>query len=135
MKSRILQGRLANEYRTMGHMAQIYCRANCHGQRNPQGLCDQCQALLDYAETKLDRCPYGDSKPTCGKCPIHCYKPEPRQQARIMMRYAGPRMLLRHPLEALQHLRDNRRPVPAKPPMRANRRRRQRTPDSPSKAE
>ena len=34
-----------------------------------------------------------------------------RERVRQVMRYAGPRMLLRHPILALLHLRDERRPL------------------------
>ncbi|MBY5922698.1 nitrous oxide-stimulated promoter family protein [Ferrimonas balearica] len=123
MKSDRLEGRLAQEYRTIAHMMQIYCKDHCGQVPRENGLCGCCHELLAYAEQKLDRCPYGDTKPTCAKCPIHCYKPEPKERVRQVMRYAGPRMLLRHPIEAIRHLLDERRPVPEKPPMRANRRR------------
>ncbi|GAA4889770.1 nitrous oxide-stimulated promoter family protein [Ferrimonas pelagia] len=118
-----LTGRLSREYQTLGKMMAIYCRDNCGQLHREQGLCKDCQSLLEYAEKKLDRCPYGEEKPTCAKCPIHCYKPEPREQVRIAMRYAGPRMLLRHPIAAIRHLIDDRKAVPKKPPMRSNRRR------------
>jgi hypothetical protein len=68
--------------------------------------------LLEYAETKLDGCPYGEAKPTCRKCPIHCYRPEPKEQMRQIMLYAGPRMLFSHPILALRHLLHERKPVP-----------------------
>ncbi len=123
MKSDRLEGRLAREFLTIAHMLQIYCRDHCGQVPREDGLCECCRGLLVYAEQKLDRCPYGDTKPTCAKCPIHCYKPEPKERVRQVMRYAGPRMLLRHPIEAIRHLLDDRRPVPEKPPMRANRRR------------
>ena len=47
---------------------------------------------------------YQGRKPTCAKCPIHCYKPAMREQIRDVMRYAGPRMLKRHPVLAIRHL-------------------------------
>ncbi|GAA5186947.1 nitrous oxide-stimulated promoter family protein [Ferrimonas gelatinilytica] len=119
-----LQGRLAREHNTLGKMLAIYCRAHCGASRRQPGLCPDCQALLDYAAQKLDRCPYGEAKPTCAKCPIHCYKPEPRTQVRAAMRFAGPRMLLRHPIAAIRHLIEDRRAVPKKPPMKSNRARR-----------
>ena len=124
MTDSALTGRLAREHETLGKMMAIYCRAHCQHDHRSTPLCPQCQELLDYAETKLDRCPYGQEKPTCAKCPIHCYKPDPREQVRAAMRYAGPRMLLRHPIAAIRHLIDDRRDVPKKPPMRANRRKR-----------
>jgi len=40
----------------------------------------------------------------CKKCPIHCYKPDMRVKMRAVMRWAGPRMVLYHPIEAIKHL-------------------------------
>lgn len=101
--SRELDRRRAREARTVDAMIRIYCRG-VHG--TDEGLCDQCAALAAYARERLTRCPFGALKPTCAKCTIHCYAPEMRERIRAVMRYAGPRMLLRHPLLALGHLVD-----------------------------
>ena len=93
--------RLARERLTMGKMVGIYCAA--HHEPHDDSLCDACQEFLDYAEVRLEKCPYGEDKPTCANCPIHCYKPARKAQAKAIMRYAGPRMLLRHPLLAIAH--------------------------------
>jgi predicted amidophosphoribosyltransferase len=106
--SEILQGELSKEFETVSAMVEIYCRAH-HGGHS---LCEKCTSLLEYAETKLDGCPYGEAKPTCRKCPIHCYRPEPKEQMRQIMLYAGPRMLFSHPILALRHLLHERKPVP-----------------------
>lgn len=66
--------------------------------------------------------PYGEEKPTCNKCPIHCYKPEPKEQMRLVMRYSGPRMLLKHPILAVRHLLHEKREVPEKPAANASNR-------------
>ena len=99
MKS--MQKRLARERKTMSKMVAIYCSA--HHADSANELCSECQTFLGYAETRLRKCPYGDDKPTCANCPVHCYKPAQREHARTIMRYAGPRMLLRHPLLAIAH--------------------------------
>jgi len=101
--------RMARERRTVGAMIGLYCRAQ-HGQRGQ--LCAGCEALRDYAWLRLDRCPFRAGKTTCAKCPIHCYKPEQRASIRAVMRYAGPRMLPRHPVLALCHLADGLRKEP-----------------------
>lgn len=95
---------LSREFVTIGKMVDIYCAAHHDGSRD--ALCDSCQEFMDYAEVRLEKCPYGDDKPTCANCPIHCYKPARREQARRIMRYAGPRMLLRHPFLAIAHKLD-----------------------------
>ena len=69
-------------------------------------LCPQCQALLDYAHKRLDHCKFGEDKPSCTRCPVHCYKPDMREQIRQVMRYSGPRMLLHDPIMAIRHLWD-----------------------------
>lgn len=69
-------------------------------------LCPQCQALLDYAHKRLEHCKFGEDKPSCARCPVHCYKPAMREQIRQVMRYSGPRMLLHNPIMAIRHLWD-----------------------------
>ena len=69
-------------------------------------LCPQCQELLTYAHQRLERCKFGNEKPSCTRCPVHCYKPAMRQQIRQVMRYSGPRMLLHNPVFAIRHLWD-----------------------------
>lgn len=88
------------EKKVVSKMIHLYCRGN---HQSDKQLCSSCSTLLNYALERLERCPYGNEKPTCGQCPIHCYKKEMREQIRIVMRYAGPRMLLYHPIDAIQH--------------------------------
>ena len=89
--------------RTIESMVKLYCHAH-HGAA--PGFCAECQELLDYALTRMVRCPFTPKKPTSDRCTIHCYAPTQRERVRQVMRYAGPRMLLRHPLLALGHLWD-----------------------------
>jgi len=102
--------RLRREARTLTAMIEIACHG-MHGTAKGQ-LCPSCQALLEYALARLDKCPFQEAKPTCAKCPIHCYRPAQREQIRAVMRYAGPRMLLHHPILALVHLWDGLRKPP-----------------------
>jgi hypothetical protein len=103
-----LDGRLAREHRTLVCMTRIYCRQH-HADPDGADLCPDCARLMAYAQRRLEKCPYGPAKPTCARCPIHCYKPEPRETVREIMRFAGPRMTWRHPLRALVHLYDKLR--------------------------
>lgn len=111
--SKILSGELLKEYQTVAYMMEIYCKQHHQSQGR---LCPECQSLLDYAEIRLDRCPYGQNKPTCNKCPIHCYKPEPKAEMKAVMRFSGPRMLLPHPWLAIRHLIHERKNVPVGKP-------------------
>ena len=103
--------RIAREWRTVQAMIRIACR-DLHGPR--EGLCADCEGLRLYAERRLERCPFAHEKPTCVKCPVHCYEAEMRERVRQVMRHAGPRMLLRHPVLALRHLWDERLPLSEK---------------------
>jgi predicted amidophosphoribosyltransferase len=106
MKSKFIR----KEYKTIEAMIGLYCRAR-HSTRKSL-LCKECKDLLDYAKKRLDKCPYQKQKLTCTKCPVHCYKPEMRDKIRLVMRYAGPRMLKNHPLWAIRHLLRGRMTVP-----------------------
>jgi len=97
------KGRITREKRTIEAMIALYCRDN---HRTTTALCQDCTALLEYARLRLDKCPFGEDKPTCANCPIHCYKPDMREKIKRVMRYSGPRMLLRHPALAIGHLWD-----------------------------
>jgi hypothetical protein len=86
----------------------------CHDLHHTPGkaLCPDCQALLSYASIRLERCRFGETKPTCVKCPVHCYAADRRDQVKTVMRYAGPRMLWRHPVLSLFHWLDGFRRAP-----------------------
>ena len=101
--------RLRREAQTIQAMISLYCRET---HRPESKLCADCAELLAYAQQRLERCPFAVDKPTCANCPVHCYRPDMRERVRTVMRYAGPRMLLHHPLLAMRHLMDGRRKAP-----------------------
>ncbi len=93
-------GRIEEEKRVVGQMIELYCRRK-EGNRE---LCPRCAELLRYATERLSRCRFGDGKPTCRKCPVHCYRPDMKERIRLVMRWAGPRMMIYHPVAAVKHL-------------------------------
>jgi len=101
--------RRKRERKTIESMVALYCKKH-HAAED--ALCAECSALTDYARQRLEKCPFGDEKPTCATCPIHCYKPACREQVREVMRYAGPRLLLRRPLLTIRHMLEDRKPAP-----------------------
>jgi len=105
--------RLVREQCTMQAMLQIYCRDK-HGLPD-QALCADCHHLLNYATQRLQHCPFGADKPACNRCQVHCYSASLRERVKAVMRYAGPRMLWRHPWLSLCHLLDKLRPAPTLP--------------------
>ena len=92
--------RAERESRTVSAMIRIYCG----GRHGAGGLCAECARLDAYARARLDRCRFGAHKPVCALCPSPCYRAGEREAIRAVMRYAGPRMLLRHPALAALHL-------------------------------
>lgn len=98
-----MSARLQREERTLEAMVALFCRGR-HGQ--PRGLCAPCVQLLAYAKARLSRCPFGEGKTPCARCPVHCYRPSDRERMREVMRYAGPRMVFRHPVLAWLHFVD-----------------------------
>lgn len=95
--------RCSREKKTIRYMIGLYCRGR---HRTGNALCNDCGRLLDYALQRIDRCPYGQNKPLCAKCFIHCSKPVMQERIRRVMRFAGPRMIVLHPLLALLHFMD-----------------------------
>lgn len=101
-------GRIRRELKTVQKMIRLYCRDH---HKQASGLCQDCHELSAYAEKRLFNCPFQEHKSTCSKCAIHCYKPQMKEKIVTVMRYAGPRMLLYHPVLAILHLIDEKRTV------------------------
>lgn len=90
------------ENKTVARMIRIYCH-DVHGlPRNHP--CPECLELQKYAEGRIEKCKFGEDKPVCSKCPVHCYKPAMRERIREVMKYSGPRMLWNSPVLAIRHL-------------------------------
>jgi len=101
-----MSNRLEREKTTVQMMLRLSCKDHHHSVGE---LCQECQGLSDYAISRLTQCKFGESKPTCGKCIVHCYKPEMRTRIIEVMRYAGPKMVFTHPIVAIRHLMDGSR--------------------------
>lgn len=104
-----LEKKRAKEARIVEVMIGVYCRG-CHRNhlemREVKGkeLCQECYELLEYSRKCTARCPFMKTKTFCSNCKTHCYSKEMREKIKAVMMYAGPRMLLRHPLMTLWHL-------------------------------
>ena len=88
------------EKTTIAYMIQYYCKHKHHEKE----LCKECQKLLDYAQQRIDKCPFMETKTFCSTCKVHCYKKDMRERIREVMRYSGPRMLFHKPMMALRHV-------------------------------
>ena len=100
---------IEREIETVGIMIDLYCRHH-HGN---VGECRDCRELYLYARERLRKCPFGEKKSACGRCQIHCYRPEMRARIREVMKFAGPRMVYSHPFLAYWHFRMARRKPPS----------------------
>ena len=100
------EDRRAREKRVVGEMVYIYCRGHKHIEqvKGEKRLCPECEALLNYADMRTDKCPFMETKTFCSNCKVHCYKPEQKEQIKAVMRYAGPRMITYHPYLAISHV-------------------------------
>lgn len=92
--------KIEREKRVVARMIDLYCRKNLKVAELPE----EYRELLSYAHKRLEGCKFGEAKPACKRCPIHCYKPSMRDKIRAVMRWAGPRMLLYNPIAAIRHL-------------------------------
>ena len=103
----VLDARRQEEKKTVRIMIGIYCRGQKHLKKEERpakdALCPDCQALWEYTAARIEHCPRMAEKTFCSCCPVHCYKPDMQQKIRLVMRYAGPRMLLVRPADALRH--------------------------------
>lgn len=92
---------IEKDKRIIRNMIRLYCKKK----HNSADLCNECESLLDYAFTKLTKCPFKENKPACANCKIHCYNTEMRQKIREVMIFSGPRMLFYHPKDFFAHLK------------------------------
>ncbi|MBQ6586205.1 MAG: nitrous oxide-stimulated promoter family protein [Coriobacteriales bacterium] len=100
-----MNDRKNKDLKTFEAMARIYCRA--HHERTQQddaGLCPDCRASVEATLARTQACPFGHTG-NCQDCSIHCQRGEARERIRAIMRYAAPRMALRHPLMTGEYLR------------------------------
>ncbi|MFW9845178.1 MAG: nitrous oxide-stimulated promoter family protein [Candidatus Thorarchaeota archaeon] len=98
--------RISREKRTVEKMIQYYCERK---HRSDSGsLCEECASLKEYSIERLNHCQFGEEKPTCRKCTVHCYRPMMREEIRRVMRFSGPRLAIRMPLEWIRHAFDER---------------------------
>ena len=108
------------DLKVLAKFVEIYCRAKHRSAKTADSasspatqeinslfgkdlhLCRECLSLVAYAMEKRRMCPL-DPKPSCKKCPIHCYSKEYRARIREVMAFSGRRMIMRGRLDLLWH--------------------------------
>lgn len=101
-KTMDIEQKRIREKETVSRMIKIYCHGN-HGTKGDV-LCEECKELLEYAGTRVERCPHIETKTFCSSCKTHCYQPKMREKIREVMKYSGPRMMFYCPGMAIKHL-------------------------------
>ncbi len=92
--------KIETEKATVKAMIEIYCKANHQG----NGICEDCNKLINYALFRTDKCKYKEEKPACKNCKTHCYSIDNRNKIKEVMRFSGRRMIFKHPILSLKHL-------------------------------
>ncbi|MHA1906362.1 MAG: nitrous oxide-stimulated promoter family protein [Candidatus Thorarchaeota archaeon] len=93
--------KIVKEKNVVTKMISLYCEKKHDSMK--ESLCEDCADLQEYSHHRLDHCRYGEEKPTCRKCETHCYKPEMRKRIKAVMRFSGPRLALRAPIDWVKH--------------------------------
>ena len=77
----------------------------CHKEHGTEGdkLCPKCTALLATVLMKMNRCPYGITKPICDRCESPCFSKSQNIEFRKIMTANQKSMLLRHPIMTIKH--------------------------------
>lgn len=58
------------EQQVVSKMIDLYCRKK---HKTKGKMCPDCQALKDYAELRISKCPFMETKTFCSNCKVHCY--------------------------------------------------------------
>lgn len=97
------KNKIEEEKRIVKMMIEMY-QNHLRKKKNSEEKAIDFDELLKYAYTRLDQCKFGEQKPLCKRCPIHCYHPEMKKKIQKVMRYSGPRMIFCYPLITIKHL-------------------------------
>ena len=104
------------EVSTLGNFVFIHCHENHTDEKSSfviedadlartlenLQLCRECSRLLQHGIAKLSQCPY-EPKPSCRKCPTHCYATGYREKVRKVMRFSGTYLIKHGRLDILWH--------------------------------
>lgn len=95
---------LREEAQTLRAMVGLYCGENTARREGPANAVPPAKRFSPMRSSAWPPVPTGPRSPVCAKCRIHCYRAGEKAFAREVMRHAGPRLLLAHPVLSLRHL-------------------------------
>ena len=96
-----IKNNMPKEKENMKKTFGIYCNKH-HGTKNDK-LCPKCTALLATVMTKMNRCPYGITKPICDRCEIQCFGEKQTKEFMEIMKSTGTGRFFKHPIMAIKH--------------------------------
>ena len=103
---------IAKDVETIRIMTEIFCHAH-HDTK--EGMCPECEDFYLYAVKRLACCPFGEKKPVCGSCKIHCFGKGYKEKAKEIMAFSGPILILNHPYLSSRNFLALFRTAPDKP--------------------
>ncbi len=91
-----LKNMVPEEKKTIRKTFGLYCHSHHHTSGN--NLCPSCNALLATVMTKIQKCPYGITKPVCQVCDRPCFGTKANIKFREIMKHSQKRMFIYHPM-------------------------------------
>ncbi len=95
-----IEKKTKKEKEIIEYMIKYYCKKK----HNSKITCDECNQLINYAFTRIEKCPFKETKTFCSACKVHCYQKEMKEKIQSVMRFSGPRMIFHKPIPALHHM-------------------------------
>ena len=96
-----IKNTMPREKATIKKTFGVYCHKHHH--TNGDKMCPKCTALLATIMTKMNRCPYGITKPICDRCEIQCFGAAQNKEFMKIMGSTTASMWMRHPIMAMKH--------------------------------
>lgn len=98
----VLKNNTPKEKETIRKMFGIHCKSK-HKTADGKKLCPKCTALLATVMLKMNRCPYGITKPICEKCDNSCFGTVQTREFREIMKGTQTKMFFKHPIMSIKH--------------------------------
>ncbi|WP_110954302.1 nitrous oxide-stimulated promoter family protein [Anaerosinus massiliensis] len=95
---------IPKEKETVRKAFGIYCHSKHGTSSNGKKLCPKCTALLATVMLKMNRCPYGFTKPICEKCKTPCFGTAQTKEFLVIMSGAKTKMFFKHPIMTMKHM-------------------------------
>lgn len=96
-----IKNNIPKEKNSIKKTFSVYCHSH-HGTEGAK-LCPKCTALLAAVMTKIDRCPYGITKPICDRCERPCFGAGQTKEFLAIMEKSQTKMWFKHPVLAAKH--------------------------------